>query len=194
MDQATADIRDHASKNLRYIREVMGRGGAFTVIPGRGIVLIGCTALAASWIATTQPTPQRWMGVWIVELFLAVCIDVVTTNRKARTAGVTLGPPFRRFLLSFAAPLFAGGILTILFHSLGLHSYLPSIWLLLYGTAIVTGGSFSVRVVSAMGVSFVVLSIASLIIGPKVGNIAMVTGFGGLHIVFGLIIARRFGG
>jgi hypothetical protein len=82
----------------------------------------------------------------------------------------------------------------VVLYQAGLSAYLPGLWLLLYGTAVTTAGAFSIRVVPLMGVCFMVLGGLALGLAPAGGDLFMAAGFGGLQIVFGLLIAWRYGG
>src|SRR5262249_59882258 len=82
----------------------------------------------------------------------------------------------------------------VVFIENGLTARLPGCWLLLYGVAITAGGTLSVKVVPLMGVVFMTLGAAAFAAPPGYGDAFMAAGFGGLHIIFGLIIARNYGG
>jgi len=188
-------IDSRAADHLRYIRETMERAGEFTAVPGWGGVAMGVTALAASFFAARQATPRGWLGIWLVEAFVAVAIAAPTAATKAHRANSPLfSGPGRKFLLSFAPPIVVGGLLTFALYSAGLVAALPGIWLLLYGTAIVTGGAFSVRVVPVMGFCLMSLGAAALFAPAAWGNAFMAAGFGAVHIGFGAWIARHHGG
>ncbi len=188
-------LGDRAREDLRFIRQTMERGAAFTAVPGWGGVGMGLTALVAAAIASSQPTPERWLLVWILEAALAVAIGVAAIQRKARRAKLPiLSGAGRKFLLSFLPPALAGAVLTVALWQAGAVSLLPGTWLLLYGVAVVTGGAFSVRTVPVMGMCFMVLGLFTLLAMPVAGDLSMAVGFGGLHILFGTMIARRHGG
>jgi hypothetical protein len=187
-------LHERAMDNLRYIRETMERASAFTAISGWGQVAIGITALGATLIAHGHPI-KIWLAVWIAEAFISLLIAGWSIDRKASASGMPLlNGPGRKVAFSLSPPLLAGVLLTVVFYQTGLISYLPGLWLLLYGTGVITGGMFSVPVVPIMGVCFVVLGAAALFAPPTLGSWFMAAGFGLVHIVFGFIIARRYGG
>ncbi|HIF06493.1 MAG TPA: hypothetical protein EYQ64_05940 [Gemmatimonadetes bacterium] len=188
-------LGDRAVEDLRFIRRTMEGGAAFTAVPGWGGVGMGLTALAAAALASSQPTSDRWLLVWLLEAFLAVAIGAVAIHRKARRAGLPiLSGAGRKFVLSYLPPALAGVVLTVAIWEAGADSLLPGVWLLLYGTSVVTAGTFSVKIVPVTGICFMVLGVFALLAMPAGRDLSMATGFGGLHILFGTIIARRHGG
>ena len=189
-------IHAHALENIRFIRDAMARASKFTAVPGWGGVLMGITACAAAAIAGPPGQSARWLCMWLAEAGIAVAIAAAAMTIKARRAGTPLSSaaPARRFALAYVPALAAGAVLTAVFAALGQFAQLPGCWLLLYGTAVVSGGAFSVRVVPLMGVCFMALGIVAFAAPAAWGEWLMAAGFGGLHIGFGLVIARRYGG
>jgi hypothetical protein len=183
-----------ALADLRFIRETLERSSAFTAIPGWGQVAMGATALAGAWLASRQTSPSMWLTVWLVDAVFASSIAVAATQNKAQRTGVPLtSGPGRKFALSFLPAVVAGTVLTFSLYQSGLVRLLPGTWLLLYGSGVVAAGALSVAIVPAMGCCFMLLGIAALLF-PAAGNLWMALGFGGLHLAFGLSIARRYGG
>jgi hypothetical protein len=193
--ESEPDVAPNLAEDLRYIRDTMERSAAFTAVSGWGQVLLGCTALAAAWIAARQGTPYGWLRVWLAEGLLAIAIGLLACTWKANRRGLPLfSGPARKVALGLAPPLVAGAFLTFLLFRAGLESALPATWLLLYGAGIMTGGAFSVSIVPVMGLCFMLVG-GLAVLGPASwGNGFLAAGFGGLHIVFGWLIARRHGG
>jgi hypothetical protein len=188
-------LHAHAMDNLRFIRETMESAGSFTAIPGRGGILMGLSALSAAVVAAWQPDLARWLAVWLAEAAVAVLIGAVTATQKARAARTPLlSGPGRKFALGLAPPIFVAALLTFVLYQAGLYALIPGTWLMLYGTGILSGGAFSVRIVPVMGVCFLVLGAIALFCPLAWSHWLLAAGFGGLHVVFGALIAARYGG
>ena len=190
-----AALSDRAIENLSFIRSTMERATEFTAVPGWGGMAMGLSAVAAAFLAARQPDRSAWLAVWLSEGALGAVLGIAGIVWKARRTGLPLtSRPARRFLLSFAPPLAVGAALTVVLWRGGLAAQLPGLWLLSYGAAVVTGGAFSVRVVPVMGLGFMALGLVALAVSPEWGNALLAIGFGGLHLAFGWVIARRHGG
>jgi len=180
--------------NLRFIRQTMEEALYFTAVSGVGEIAVGVTALGAAWLASRQATPRGWLLIWLGEALIAALITGAAVAWKARQARISLmSRPGRRFVLGLLPPFGAGALLTYALFAAGMQALLPGLWLLLYGTAVVTGGAFSVRIVPVMGLGFMALGSVALFV-PAWGDGFLAAGFGGLNLLFGLYIARRHGG
>jgi hypothetical protein len=174
----------------------MERAGSFTSIPGWGGVAIGFTALVAGYLAQRVVfDPQGWLHVWLIEAVVAAAIAAATMAIKWRRAGTPLmSGAARRFFVSYLAPCIAGAVVTFTLAHRGSYDALPAVWLLVYGSAFVSSGAFSIRVIPLMGICFMLLGGLAALVRLPVGNLILGAGFGVLHIIFGFIIARRYGG
>lgn len=191
----TVTLQERAEANLRFIRETMERATLFTAVPGWGMVAVGVTAIVAAGLAALQPTLWRWLLLWIGEASLALTIGATTMWHKARRQDHSLASAAaRRFFFAFVPPLVVGSLLSVVLVGHGTYDLLPGTWLLLYGTGVTAAGAFSVRVVPLLGVAFLLLGGMTLFLPLHLAHWAMALGFGGLHIGFGFIIARKYGG
>jgi hypothetical protein len=188
-------LGDHAAAELTFIRSAMERASAFTAVPGAGGVVVGLIGLSAAIVSGRQPTPGRWLGTWLAAAVVAVLVELVAIVRKARRAGLPLtGTNARRFALGTAAPLVAGAAITYALWRVQAFAVMAPSWLLLYGAGVLTGGMFSVPAVRAAGACFMALGMAAAITPPGWADAWLAAGFGGLHIGFGVYIARNLGG
>ena len=195
-ENGPVNISDRAIDNLQFIRETMERSTHFTAVPGYGGMLMGVTALAAAYIANNYaPLRQDWLITWLVEAILAFAIGLAAMWHKAARGDASLfSTPAKKFAMSFAPPLIAGVAITIgLWRGGHFEAMIPA-WILCYGAAVVCGGAFSVRIVPVMGWCFIAMGAIAYILPAGWGNTYMAASFGLLHIIFGAIIARRYGG
>jgi hypothetical protein len=181
--------------DLRFIRRTMERASVVTTFSGWGLVLIGLTAGVAGLAAGPDPRGPGWLATWLVEGGVAALIGILSTLRKARAVREPLlAGPVRKFGLALAPALAAGMALTASLARAGLPGLLPGTWLLLYGAGLVTAAAVSIPLVPAMGLAFMALGATALLAPEAWGPWLGVAGFGGLHLVFGLMIVRRHGG
>ncbi len=190
----TINLIERAEDNLRFIRSTIESASVFTGLSGRGFVLTGISAVFASWLATRQADPERWFMVWMGELALATIVACSFTWFKTRQRGqssqrITL----RKLVAAFLPAMLVGGLMSLVLYREQLIELLPGIWLSLYGAAVITAGAWSVRLLPVMGAMFMLLGAAALLT-PFSADWLMAIGFGGLHIAFGALIWRRYGG
>lgn len=188
-------LHARAMDNLAFIRDTMEAAGAFTAVSGWGMVAVGTVATIAAVIASSRHSPLQSVYVWLAAAVLATVIMLWAIVRKARKARMPLlSGPGRKFVLSFSPPMFVGALITIVLYRAGLPEMIPGMWLLLYGTAVVAGGAFSVKIVPVMGICFMLAGTLALFTPTSWNDWIMAAAFGGLHIGFGIPIARRHGG
>ena len=195
----TADVPPaldaRAMDNLRYIRETMEQAAAVTAVSGWGIVAAGVVALVTAAVAARADTDGRWIATWLTAAAVAPVLSLLATARKAQRSRMPLlSGPVKKLLLAFTPAMVAGAFLTAALVRADATALLPALWLLVYGAAVMSAGAFSVRAVPVMGACFLGLGAVALAAPGAWGNAILAAGFGGVHLLFGVLIARRYGG
>lgn len=188
-------IQTHAEEQLRFIRNTMERASSFTAMPGRGGIIMGVIGFMAAVVAHRWQTPERWLATWLTAAVIVLSIGLLSIRHKTRVYKVSMwAGAGRRFWISLGMPMVTAALLSMALYNSAQTQLLPGLWLLSYGTAVITGGVFSVRVVPIMGICFMVVGSITLFAPHAWGDALMAVGFGGIQIIFGIIIARRHGG
>jgi hypothetical protein len=189
------NIGDRAFDNLKFIRETMERSAVFTSVPGYGGILMGATAIAAAYISSSQATIRSGLLVWLTEAFLAFFIGLLAMWQKTKLSNTSLfSAPAKKMVLNSIPPMLCGVFITLGLWRLGYFEAMTPVWILCYGAAVVCGGTFSVKVVPIMGWCFIAFGAVAFFLPAGFGNTMMAASFGALHIIFGFIIGRKFGG
>lgn len=187
-------LHDRAMDNLRFIRETMERSAVFTAVPGWGAVGVGVVGIGAATLGARQTSPEGWLAVWLSAAALAAVAAGVSMGRKLGRSPQQSARPLRNVALGLIPPAAAGALLTVGLWRSGALDLIPPLWLLTYGAGIMTGGAYSVRAVPIMGLTFMALGSLALFLPSAWQDAMLGAGFGLAHIVFGLVIARKYGG
>lgn len=198
------DLRLRALENLTFIRDTMHRASVFTAVPGWGMVGMGVIALVGGYVAALRYSEDWWIycWMWVALVGCATGTGAMLLKAKRIGQGVWTGMG-RRAIFSFSPAILAGLILSEILYELRLEPLMPIVWLMFYGVAVCGGGAFSVQVVPLLGLCFILFALVAygviffteMSVGIlRASDLVLLAGFGGLHIVFGLIIARYHGG
>ncbi len=181
-------LDERAGIDLKLIRTMMEQAVQVVPMPGWGIFAVGVIGVLASFFTRNLQGVDwvaGWTGCAVVAVLLALFISswhIRTTGKSIYVGGVT------RFWLNLLPGFVSAGVLTWLFIQLDQIAYLPALWLLLYGVSVTAAASHSIPLVRWMGLGFLILGVVSVF--APASNLAMGLGFGGLHLVFGLLITR----
>jgi hypothetical protein len=190
----TVALDSHALGTLNYIRASIDAAGAFAV-PGTAGIAMGAVGMVAAGIASIPALSRYWLIIWLVAAAVAAALGVVLVARHSSGAALALyRGPARRFVLCLCPALLAGGLLTAVLCQVGEARLVPGVWLLLYGSAVLTAALMTapamMRLVGMMGGLFVVCGALAFEVSPDWHNLILGGSFGLLHLVFGYLIGR----
>jgi hypothetical protein len=175
---------------LRYIRESMDAAGSVAV-PGSAGIAMGIVGLAATALSLIPQLASHWFAIWLVAApGAAIAGALLMTRSTSVVSFIGTGTPGGKLLLGLLPCMFAGAVMTAVLWQANYIGAAPGTWLLLYGCALISASAFTKIIVRWMGVCFVALGAIALV-APAAAQIALLgLGFGGLHIIFGILIAR----
>jgi hypothetical protein len=183
-------IDSQAVATLRYIRESMDAATSVAV-PGSAGIAMGIVGLLAMVICSAPGLREFWLGIWLASAALGGGLGFALVTRPASLRGLLLyGTPLRKFALCLFPALFGGAVMTGVHWSYGNLHAIPGTWLLMYGCALISASVAATRTIAVMGGAFVALGLLALFLPEGVQIYMLGAGFGGLHVLFGLLIGR----
>jgi hypothetical protein len=183
----------------------MERSTKYSTLSGLSGVLIGLIAIAGvaatHWLigapapgVSVYHHPGSLAALWLGVFAAAIAIDFGCNKRRAAGVGKHLVSPLGAHIVLAALPaFFAGAVLTFFFFQHQLLFYVWGAWMLCYGLAICAVGLFSVKPVSILGGAFVLAGAVTLVLPVPYHLSMMAATFGGFHILYGILMARRNG-
>lgn len=201
---------DWAREHLQTIRTLMER----TAVYRRTLAPMTLTAGALGWVAglvgwlLPVQGARAFVAYWLAVAFLAGATALLIVRRQALRANEPFwSPPTRRVGQAAALPLFAGFALSLGAwghlpsgpeaggaESTAILTWLPCLWVVLYGCAVYAAGFFMPRGIRLFGGVLVILGCVLYGFAPlargdaRFGHGVMLLCFGGLHLAYGLYL------
>jgi hypothetical protein len=187
----TVRMDSHAAATLRYIRDSM-ESAASLAVPGSAGIAMGMVGILAALLSTLRELHPHWLAIWLIAALAAGIVGSALLGRESSLSALLLaGTPLRRFALCLFPSLFAGAVMTAAHWWAGNLHAIPGTWLLLYGCALIAASAATTRTIALLGGSFSALGLAALVLPDRFQILMLGLGFGGMHLVFGLLIGWR---
>jgi hypothetical protein len=191
MSSGTVGIDSQALATLRYIRASMD-AAASVAVPGSAGLAMGSIGLLAMVASSTSSLHEYWLAVWLVAAVLGGGVGSALMTRPASLRGLSLyGTPLRKFALGLFPALVGGAVMTAVHWANGNLHAIPGTWLLFYGCALISASVAATSMIAFMGSAFAALGLLALLAPDRWQILLLGAGFGGLHVLFGLLIGRE---
>jgi len=201
-------------EDLRVIKKVMEESSRFLSLSGLSGLFAGLIALAGALTAVfvffdgkfllqggyfTEQTAESLLQLKIrlsllalIVLILALGVSFWFSYRKSVRKGLRMWTPVsKRLLINLMVPLVTGGLLIVIFYFQHKWQFVIPSMLIFYGLALVGAGKFTYNDVFYLGLIQIITGIASVIF-PVYGILFWCFGFGLLHIIYGLLLYRKY--
>ena len=187
-------IESRALGTLSYIRASIDAASSLAV-PGLAGIVMGAVGAAAALLTYIPALTHYWLAVWLIAAFVAFAIGGALVGRfVCRCGGLLVLAPYRKLLMCLCPALLAGAVLTLVLSLANMQRLIPGTWLLLYGCAVIAAStathSKNQPVIASMGAVFVLFGGAAFALPSSAHAALLGAGFGGLHLISGILIGR----
>ena len=198
---------DVSVETLQHIRSIMERSSRFISLSGWSGIWAGATALVGSFIAYgwldgigytsrtytySETNITKFIVLAIALIIVAVLGGIYFTWRRVkRNNEVFWNGASRKLVVQMAIPLLAGGVFSLgfLYHDSPI--YIPSMFLVFYGLALINASKYTVSDIRQLGLLEVLLGCICLFV-PGYGLLFWTIGFGVLHILYGIFMWNKY--
>ncbi len=198
------------SDDLAHIRSMMERSSRFLSLSGLSGVGAGIVGLITGFVAMYltndyfvdynfyQPKVYQLDMLFKLiflggaALLLAIFFGCYFTIRKSKKLGLQIWTATtKKILVQLAIPLIVGGIFVLALLQYSLYGLVAGTTLIFYGLALVNAEKYTYSDIKYLGFLEIILGCLSLFFIGK-GLIFWTIGFGVLHIIYGIILYRKY--
>lgn len=191
---------------LDRIKEIMELATEYKLLPdwaaivGGGLILISTAitrALTRSWdVAAVFRLDVRQFSLvalmWAGSVLASILLYYVIALRDARRLGVSLeSRPSQLARRAMGPALFASAVITVKLLLDGHLGYLPGVWILGYGVALVNAGLFSTVAPRVLGLLFIAVGTAAILCLQRYDLALTGLSFGAFHMGFGWYVLSK---
>lgn len=187
----TVALDTHALGTLQYIRASIDAAGLLAV-PGSAGIAMGAVGILTALLVSFKAVAVHWLLIWLIAGLVAIAFGTALMVHQVVTRGTALyRGPLRKFLMCLCPPLLVGAVLTWQLWLRAEFNLIPGVWLLMYGCAVMAASTLTRRALAVMGALLVLLGLAALQVPENFQNTVLGVGFGGLHLLFGILIGGK---
>jgi len=206
---------NHSSaEDIKTIRKMMEESTKFLSLSGFSGVFLGLFAIAGAMVAwfiipeggnisseeylNSLPVNEATaiklqMGLnALVVLLLSVAAALFFSFRNATRSGRSIWTPVsKRLFINLSIPLAAGGIFALILAFQNHFQLIIPVFLVFYGLALINAGKFTYDEIFYLGIFEIITGLAAAVF-PDQGLLFWIFGFGILHIVYGVMMYRKY--
>lgn len=202
-------MKEKYIEDLKEIKEIMNRSSRFISLSGLSGVSAGISALIGATLAHfTVYGNKEYLSNNIITLsrehliqllliaggtlILAIGTGIYFTTRETRKRNLKVwDAQSKRLLINLSIPLLSGGLLCFMLIMKGYIGIVAPLTLIFYGLSLVNASKYTLTELRSLGILEIALGLIAIqYIG--LGLYFWAFGFGVLHIVYGLMMHRRY--
>ncbi len=199
-------MKQQSQQDLQHIRAMMERSARVLSLSGLSGIIAGILAIisgliASNWIESsydgTGMSPEDLRKNLVILAFItlvsSITVAAIFSIQKSKKNNLPLWTnSVKKLFFNFSVPLLAGFICCLAFYHHGNYAYIAASTLLFYGLALLNASYFTYKDIKYLGICEIGLGL----IGMFAWNFGLelwILGFGLLHIIYGIILYRKYG-
>lgn len=199
-------MTDKISEDLAHIRSMMERSSRFVSLSGLSGIGAGATGVVGAYFAHkiieqsnglvngyyNEQVVHKLIVVALITLFVALFFGSFFTIRKSKKLGLAVWTSTtKKTMIQLSIPLIIGGVFCLALLKYELFGLIAGTTLIFYGLALLNAEKYVFSDIKYLGFLEILLGCIALFWIGK-GLLFWTIGFGFLHIIYGIILYRKY--